>query len=147
MYVRNSCMYNYPKFYVFCNSTCSGPAVICHWKRKRILYIIWNPFMVCRFLTFKFKTWRKEIAVKLLNNFRIKRENILPFEAESVSYRFKRAAAKIKEKIFLLRKKQEKFSRYYRMQYYFCVCSDVKGLREESGFPHDVNEWKLYTNA
>ena len=52
---------------------------------------------------------------------------------------------KIKEKIFILRKKQKPFPRYYRIQCYFCVCSDVKGLREESGFPHDFNEWKLYT--
>jgi hypothetical protein len=46
-----------------------------------------------------------------------------------------------------LRKKLEKFSEYYRMQYYFCFCNDVSGLMEESGFPHDVNEWKLYRNA
>jgi len=38
--------------------------------------------------------------VILLNNFRIKRENILPFEAASLSYRVKMAAANIKEKYF-----------------------------------------------
>jgi len=60
----------------------------------------------------------------------------------------KTAAAKIKEtKVFLFRKNQEKFSRYYRMHYYLRVCNNVNGLMEEAGFPHDVNEWKLYKNA
>jgi hypothetical protein len=60
--------------------------------------IIWNPFMARRLITFQLKTQRKEIAVKILHNFRFKREKILPFEAASVSYRVKRAAAKIKKK-------------------------------------------------
>ena len=69
-------------------------------------------------------------------------------EATSRIYRVKTAAAKIKEtKVFLFRKKQEKFSRYYRMPYYLRVCNNINGLMEEAGFPHDVNEWKLYKNA
>jgi hypothetical protein len=42
----------------------------------------------------------EKIAVILINNFRIKRDNILPFEAASIRYRLKRAAAKITEKYF-----------------------------------------------
>jgi hypothetical protein len=83
-----------------------------------------------------------------LNNFRIEREKILPFEATSRSYRVKTAGAKIKEpKVFLFKKRQEKFSGYYKMNCYLRVCNDVNGLTEEAGFPYNVNKWKLYKNA
>jgi len=66
--------------------------------------------MAPRFITFQFKTQRKEIAVKILHNFRIKREKILSFEAASVSYRVKRVKEKVKEKNISVEEEAENIS-------------------------------------
>jgi hypothetical protein len=47
----------------------------------------------------------------------------------------------------IFRKRDEKFSGYYRMQVSLCGCSDVNSLKEETGFPQDPKEWRLLTDA
>jgi hypothetical protein len=48
---------------------------------------------------------------------------------------------------FLFRKRREKFSKYYRIQDSLCIYSDVNGLVEELGFPHNSEEWRLFIDA
>lgn len=47
----------------------------------------------------------------------------------------------------IFRKRDEKFSGYYRMQVSLCGCSDVNSLKEETGFPQDPKELRLLTDA
>ena len=47
--------------------------------------------------------------------------------------------------MFILRKRHERFSKYFSMVGSLCFCNNVDNLFEELGIVHDPKEWRLFT--